>query len=339
MYTIAIDAMGGDHGPKVTVPAAAKILKQHADVQIILVGNEQQISRLVKRNHLPSERIEIVHASQTVEMDESPAVALRTKKDSAMRVAINLVKEGRAQACVSAGNTGALMATARFVLKTIPGVSRPAIVVDMPTLKKDKVVRLLDLGANVDCTPEQLVQFAIMGSTLVSAVEGEHNPKVALLNIGSEDIKGNEVVKQTSELLSNSKAVNYIGFVEGNHIFNGEADVIVCDGFVGNVLLKTSEGVVKVLTTLIKRAAKISFLHKLALLPAVWALRGTMSDIDPRNHNGTIFIGLNGIVVKSHGHAKAHAFANAIEVALKEVSQNIPELISGRVASLVEDMD
>mgnify|MGYP001353330735 CR=1 FL=1 len=303
---------------------------------VILVGNESILSRFVRRSKIDSDRVEIVHATQKVEIDESPAVALRTKKDSAMRVAVDLVKEGRAHGCVSAGNTGALMATARFVLKTIPGISRPAIVVDMPTLKPNKFVRLLDLGANVDCSAEQLSQFAIMGSALVSAADGIEEPKVALLNIGSEDIKGNEVVKQAAELLGNMPAINYIGFVEGNDIFAGNVDVIVCDGFVGNVMLKTSEGVVKFMKALIKRAAKKSFLHKLALLPAALALRATMSSVDPRNHNGTILIGLNGIVVKSHGNAKVPAFANAINVALNEVTENIPAIITNKVARQVE---
>jgi phosphate acyltransferase len=337
MYTIAIDAMGGDYGPKVVVPAVARALKQHPDLKVILVGKSELLNRYVKRLKIPLDRLEVVHASQTVEMDESPAVALRTKKDSAMRVAVDLVKEGRAHGCVSAGNTGALMATARFVLKTIPGISRPAIVVDMPTLQPDKFVRLLDLGANVDCTPEQMLQFAIMGSALVSAADGIESPKVALLNIGTEDMKGNELVQQTAELLANQDSVNYVGFAEGGDIFKGAVDVIVCDGFVGNVLLKTSEGVVKFMTSLIKRAAKKTFLHKLALLPAALALRSTMSTVDPRNHNGTIFIGLNGIVVKSHGNAKVPAFANAIEVALSEVSANIPDVISKQVAREVKE--
>lgn len=341
MYTIAIDAMGGDHGPRVTVPAALKVLRAQPDVSVILVGNESVIQPILRRHkyhQFAHGRCDIVHASQQVEMDESPAIALRTKKDSAMRVAINLVKEGRAQACVSAGNTGALMATARFVLKTIDGIDRPAIVVDMPTMTPGRSVRILDLGANVDCTAEQLLQFAIMGTTLVSAVTGRQNPPVALLNIGEEDIKGNETVKKAAELLSNTSQLNYAGYVEGDKIFSGDFDVIVCDGFVGNVMLKTSEGVVRFIKTLIERVSKKSWFHKLALLPAYFVLRKTLMSIDPRNLNGTIFLGLNGIVVKSHGKAKVHAFASAIDVAIKEVAKDVPSLISAHVAQTIEDL-
>src|SRR5258706_11231836 len=242
--TIAIDAMGGDHGPPVTVPAAVDFLRQQTDARVILVGIDTTIRAQIAKLSLPTERLSVHHATQIVEMHEPPAQALRGKKDSSMRVAINLVKDGSAQACVSAGNTGALMATARFVLKTLAGIDRPAIASQLPS--KNGETTVLDLGANVNCTPEQLLQFAVMGSALVTAVDGIERPTIGLLNIGAEAIKGNDVVKQTAELLKLS-ALNFVGNVEGNDIFKGTTDVVVCDGFVGNVMLKACEGFVTML--------------------------------------------------------------------------------------------
>jgi len=338
--TIAVDAMGGDYGPPVILPAALKVLARYSNLQLILVGDEavltKQLQHFQKKNPTDQTRIIIRHASQQVEMDESPAQALRSKKDSSMRVAINLVKEGVAQASVSAGNTGALMATARFVLKTIPGIDRPAIISTYPTINYKKNMRMLDVGANVDSTAEHLFQFAIMASVLASAVDSIVNPKVFLLNIGTEDIKGNEQVRKASQLLLQAKAINYAGFIEGNNIFKGEADIVVCDGFVGNVALKTTEGVAKLIGQLIKKAFYQNIFTRVAGLIAMPVLKILTKWIDPDRYNGACFIGLQGIVIKSHGGANEKAFANAIEEAILQVEKNIPERISAEVEQLLK---
>jgi glycerol-3-phosphate acyltransferase PlsX len=248
--TIAVDAMGSDHGPKVAVSAAQAVLEKFPELRLILVGQQEVLEPLLPKGELAS-RLEIQHASEVITMEESVAVALRTKRDSSMRVAIKLVKEGRAQACVSAGNTGALMATARFILKTLPGIDRPAIMAVLPT-RSGRPVRILDLGANVDSTAEQLYQFAVMGAIAVSAVTGDSKPRLAILNIGEEEIKGNEIVKKTAELVSQNSSINYIGYVEGDDVLKGDVDIVVCDGFVGNVLLKSCEGTSKLIAQLIK---------------------------------------------------------------------------------------
>lgn len=335
--TIALDAMGGDYGPSVVVPAAFQALTEHPDLNVILVGDENILQTLVKRqnNHL-KDRAQIQHASEVVGMDEPPAQALRFKKDSSMRVAINLVKEHIAEACVSAGNTGALMATAKFVLKTLPGIDRPAISALLPTLIPEKNVCVLDLGANVDSTAEQLFQFAAMGSVLAATVGSIKNPTVALLNIGEEDIKGNEQVKQTSKLLDAQKEINYMGYIEGDAIYKGIADVVVCDGFVGNVALKTSEGLAKLLAQYIKEAFTQNWLTKLSALAAMPVLKRVAKRLDPAHYNGASLLGLQGIVIKSHGGAKIPAFAHAIEVALIEVRNNVPERIHAEVALLLK---
>ncbi len=335
--TIAVDAMGGDHGPSVIVPAALRILKANPTLHLILVGDNEALQGVL-RSHpvIDTSRLTIQHASQQIAMHESPSQALRTKKDSSMRVAINLVKEGKAQACVSAGNTGALMATARFVLKTLPGIDRPAIISAFPTTILNKNMRMLDVGANVDSTVDNLFQFAVMGSVLVSAVDGIKNPKVCLLNIGHEDIKGNELVKQTAQLFSNSKMINYAGYIEGDDIYLGVADVIVCDGFVGNVALKASEGVAILIGKLIKEAFKRNIFTKLAGLISLPVLKSLVKRIDPDRYNGASFIGLRGIVIKSHGGAKVDAFAHAIEEAMVQVEKNIPQLISAEVEQLLK---
>ncbi|EKD70385.1 MAG: hypothetical protein ACD_46C00547G0001 [uncultured bacterium] len=278
----------------------------------------------------------IQHASQTVEMDELPSLALRTKKDSSMRVAVNLVKEGKAQACVSAGNTGALMATARFVLKTLPGIDRPAIISTMPTSNPNKNMRMLDLGANVDSSADILMQFAIMGSVLVSAIENIPSPKVYLLNIGEEEIKGNEQVKQTAQLLSATKLINYAGYIEGDAIYAGDADVVVCDGFVGNVALKTTEGVAILIGNLIKQSFMQNWLTKLAGLIAKPVLKKLVKRIDPSRYNGATLIGLQGVVIKSHGGASVNGFAHAIKEAIMNAEKNIPELIRHKVEEIVK---
>lgn len=334
MITIALDAMGGDHGVGVTVPAALQTLQDQPALKLILVGPRDIIAtELKQRRAAESERLVIRHASELVGMDEPPAQALRTKKDSSMRVAINLVQEGVAQAAVSAGNTGALMATARFVLKTLPGIDRPAIVTILPTTHDH--VHVLDLGANVDCTPEQLVQFAVMGSILVSAVEDKPRPRVGLLNIGEEDIKGNESVKKANELLRAS-ALNYAGFVEGDEIYTGDMDVIVCDGFVGNVMLKTSEGLAHMIAHFMRQEFRRNFLTRLSALVAMPVLRALRQRLDPRRYNGASLIGLNGIVIKSHGGADKLALEHAIMEALAEVKNNVPERIGRELAALAE---
>jgi glycerol-3-phosphate acyltransferase PlsX len=314
--TIAIDAMGGDHGAHVTIPAAVRYLKQHPTDTIVLVGMPDAIEaelRTVKMTIGP--RLRIQAASEVVGMDESPQLVLRSKKDSSMRVAINLVKNGEASACVSAGNTGALMATARYVLKMLPGIDRPAIASFLPTYKGQ--VCMLDLGANVDCNAENLLQFALMGTALVCAIEHKNNPTVGLLNIGSEDIKGNEIVKQASELLQQSD-LNFYGNIEGNDIFKGVTDIVVCDGFVGNVALKTTEGLAQMLGGFLREEFNRNMFTKLAGLLATPVLKAFKHRVDPRRYNGASLLGLKGIVLKSHGSADAFAFFCAIERAAEE---------------------
>ena len=319
--TVAIDCMGGDHGPHVTVPAALNFLKSNSNVDIVLVGLRDAIeAELEARGARSSPRMRVHQASEVVLMDESPALALRNKKDSSMRVAVDLVKNGEAQACVSAGNTGALMAVSRFVLKTLPGIDRPAIIAALPSTQGSTYV--LDLGANVDCGPEHLLQFAIMGATLVAAVEHKDRPSVGLLNIGEEDIKGNEVVKRAAELLRQS-GLNFIGNIEGDGIYRGEADVVVCDGFVGNVMLKASEGMVQMVRSYIREEFMRSVLARLAgviVMPALYAFRRRL---DPRRFNGATLLGLRGIVVKSHGSADVFGFERAIERATEEVRNEV----------------
>ena len=328
--TVAIDAMGGDYGPRVTIPAALAILKQDSELKVILVGLNDAIEAELRalKTKLNS-RLSIHHASELVSMDESPQSALKNKKDSSMRVAINLVKDGLADACVSAGNTGALMATSRFVLKTLPGIDRPAIAGVLPS--KSGMTHMLDLGANADCTPEHLLQFAIMGSVLVSCVRNKPKPTVGLLNIGSEDIKGNEVVKQTAELLKASN-LNFYGNVEGDDIYKGTTDLVVCDGFVGNVALKTSEGLANLMGGFLKEEFKKNPITKLMALISMPVLSAFRKRLDPRCYNGASFLGLRGIVVKSHGGADAFAFRHAIIKAVEEARSGVLERISEHLA-------
>lgn len=314
--TVAIDAMGGDHGPHVTVPAALKALEQDGEINIVLVGLTEAIeSELSAHKASVGPRLRIRHASEVVAMDEPPQSALKNKKDSSMRVAINLVKSGEANACISAGNTGALMATARFVLKTLPGIDRPAIAATLPS--KKGMTYMLDLGANADCTPEHLLQFAIMGAMLVSCVEHKERPSVGLLNIGSEDIKGNEVVKQAGELLRASH-LNFYGNIEGDDIYKGTTDLVVCDGFVGNVSLKTSEGLASMMAGFLMEEFKRSWTTRLMALAAMPVLKAFKRRLDPRCYNGASFLGLRGIVVKSHGGADSFSFLHAIHTAIDE---------------------
>ena len=327
--TIAIDAMGGDHGTHVTIPAAVRYLQQHPNDAIVLVGLPDAIEaelRTVKTSIGP--RLRIQAASEVVGMDESPQLVLRSKKDSSMRVAINLVKNGEASACVSAGNTGALMATARYVLKMLPGIDRPAIASFLPTYKGQ--VCMLDLGANVDCNAENLLQFALMGTALVYAIEHKKNPTVGLLNIGSEDIKGNEIVKQANELLQESD-LNFYGNIEGNDIFKGVTDVVVCDGFVGNVALKTTEGLAQMLGGFLREEFNRNIFTKLAGLIATPVIKAFKRRVDPRRYNGASLLGLKGIVLKSHGSADAFAFFCAIERAAEEARGGMLHHISEHI--------
>jgi len=329
--TISIDAMGGDHGTKVTIPASLDCLKNNPDLTLILVGDEAVLKPLLVQELVAySGRLSIQHASQCVEMDESPAKVLKNKKDSSMRVAINLVRDGVADACVSAGNTGALMATARFVLKMIPGIDRPAIISTLPSIHGH--THVLDLGANVDCTAEHLFQFAVMGNELVKAVEGIDSPRVGLLNIGEEDMKGNEQVKSAAKLLGLS-TLNYIGYVEGDSLNAGsvKVDLIVADGFVGNVALKSIEGAAKMIGFALKEAFSKNYLTKLAALLAYPVLKSFKKRIDPRLYNGASFLGLRGLVIKSHGGADVLAFKTAIQLAEVEVKQDVIRKISEQV--------
>jgi len=331
--TIALDAMSGDHGPGVVVPAALAALRAHRRLHVVLVGNQQVLeTELGRHPDAPAERLRIHHTSQVVGMDELPSSAMRSKKDSSMRVAIDLVKAGEAQACVSAGNTGALMATARFVLKTLPGIDRPAICTSIPSIEGHN--HILDLGANIDCTPEHLFQFAVMGSVLASAVDGLSNPRVGLLNIGEEEIKGNEVVKGAHKLLQDGN-LNYVGYIEGDGVFKGGSDVVVCDGFNGNVMLKTTEGVAKMISHFMKEAFTRNLFTRLAAVVALPVLKSLRRRIDPRRYNGASLLGLRGIVVKSHGGADALALANAIKIAYLEVEKSVPERISSRLESML----
>lgn len=317
MITLAVDAMGGDAGLAVTIPGALLFLRQQADVRLLIVGDEVQVRQALEAANAPMDRIQIVHAAQVVEMDEQPQSALKNKKDSSMRIAVNQVKEGLAQAAVSAGNTGALMATARFVLKTIQGIERPAIAKFIPS-QNGHMTLVLDLGANVDCTPEQLVQFAVIGSELVHALYPNAGaPRVGLLNVGTEDIKGTDTVKQVFKLLSGSK-LNFVGNVEGGSIFSGDVDVVVADGFVGNIVLKTIEGAVRFMGSAIKQEFQANLLTKLGALAAMPALKGFKNKLDPRKFNGAIFLGLRGVVIKSHGGTDAVGFSYALEEAFHE---------------------
>ena len=329
--TVAIDCMGGDHGPHVTVPAALTFLRAQPQVNIVLVGLEDAIRIELKAHKAEiGPRLRIRHASEVVTMDEPPALALRNKKDSSMRVAVDLVKTGEANACVSAGNTGALMATSRFVLKMLPGIDRPAIAGVLPTMRGRTYV--LDLGANVDCGPEHLVQFAIMGSALVAAVEHKAHPSVGLLNIGEEAIKGNEVVKQAADMLRAS-AINFAGNVEGDDIFKGKTDVVVCDGFVGNVALKTSEGLAQMLGVFLREEFKRNALTRAAAIFAMPVLNAFKRRVDHRRFNGASLLGLRGIVVKSHGSADIYSFGCAIERAVDQVRNGVLQGISQRIES------
>lgn len=324
--------MGGDHGPSVVVPAVLEFLQHDRDCAAILVGREEALQPFLARADAAlAGRWTVQPASEVVDMHDPVATALRLKKDSSLRVMANLVKEGRADGAVSAGNTGALMAVARFVLKTLPGIDRPAIAATLPTMRGHSYV--LDLGANVDCAPEHLLQFGIMGAMLAAALEHEERPSVGLLNIGEEDIKGNESVKRAGELLKDS-GLNFIGNVEGNDIYQGTADVIVCDGFVGNVALKTSEGLARMIGTFLREEFSRNPLTKLAGLFALPVLKAFQMRVDPRRYNGASLLGLQGVVVKSHGSADVFAYRHALAQAAEAARQKLPEKIAVRMAAV-----
>jgi len=322
--TIAVDAMGGDHGLPVTIPATIQFLSQASSVNCLLVGDESAIGRALESQKPAtaiSSRIELVHASEVVGMDEAIAVALRGKKDSSMRRSIECVRDARAQACVSAGNTGALMALSRMVLKTMEGIDRPAIAAQMPNVRGGATM-MLDLGANVDCTAEHLLQFAIMGAALSSALDQSRHPLIGLLNIGEEVIKGNDVVKQAGELLRSS-GLNFIGNVEGKDIFSGTVDVVVCDGFVGNVALKTSEGLASMLAQTLREEYGRGLVSRLAALVSLPVIQRIRRRMDHRRYNGASLVGLRGIVFKSHGSADELAFQTALARAAHAVERNL----------------
>lgn len=324
--TVAVDVMGGDFGPSVTVPATLQVLAEQPDLHLLLVGDEAQIVPLIAFDASVSRaRLDILHTTEFVTMSDKVSVALRNKKQSSMRLAINAVRDGQAQACVSAGNTGALMAIGRFVLKTHAGIDRPAIMTALPT--QNGHAHMLDLGANVDSEPHHLLQFAEMGALVARALDGHERPRVGLLNIGEEEIKGNDLIKATHELLRAS-SLNYIGYVEGDGIFHGDADVVVCDGFVGNIALKSSEGVAKMLASMIKREINRNALTKVLGLLAYPIWKGLKREMDPGRYNGASLVGLTGIVVKSHGSAQVDSFAQALRVAIKEVKMDIPSVLA-----------
>jgi glycerol-3-phosphate acyltransferase PlsX len=316
--------MSGDRGAEVVVRAANAALGEHPGLELILVGDEPALRDLVTRIVGAEPRLSIVHASQVVAMAESPVDALRKKKDSSMRVALDLVKSGAAAACVSAGNTGALMATAKYVLKMLPGIDRPAIITELPAI--GGTLHMLDLGANTSCSAEHLFQFALMGSIVTADITGVASPKIALLNIGAEDTKGHDTIKEAAALL-NASSLNYIGFIEGSELFSGKADVVVADGFTGNVALKTMEGTAGLVAHYLRRAFTRNWLAKLQALLASPVLRKLAVEMDARNYNGATLVGLDGIVIKSHGSADAYAFQHAIDTAVIEVQNQVPQQI------------
>ncbi|HCP54230.1 MAG TPA: phosphate acyltransferase PlsX [Pseudomonas sp.] len=330
---IAIDAMGGDFGPHCIVPASLSCLAENSSLHLVLVGQSSLLEQLVaKHSGVDHSRLKIVDAPEMVAMDERPAQALRGKPRSSMRLALEQVRDGNAQACVSAGNTGALMALARQVLKTLPGIDRPAMVTALPT--QGAPCLLLDLGANVDCPAAQLYQFAIMGAVAAESL-GTKQPRVALLNVGTEEIKGNQQVKLAAQLLQEAGSVNYTGFIEGDGLYRGEADVVVCDGFVGNIVLKSSEGLAKMIALRIEAIFKRHWAGRLVGLVALPLLARVKNELAPAQYNGASLLGLQGIVVKSHGSAGRAGFKSAIRRALKEIEEDLPQRLSGKLEDLL----
>ncbi len=331
---IAIDAMGGDFGPHCIVPACIASLAEFPLLQLVLVGQSSLLEELISRHPgVDRSRLRVEHAAEVIGMDERPTSALRGKPDSSMRIALDMVRCGHAQACVSAGNTGALVALSLYLLKPLPGIDRPAMITAIPT--QNGSCFLLDLGANVDCSAEQLYQFAMMGVVAAEA-QGIARPRVALLNIGTESIKGNQQVKLASSLLQKARGLNYIGFVEGDGVYRGDADVVVCDGFVGNILLKSSEGLVSMISGRIEALFADGVLSRLAGLVALPLLKRLRDSLEPARHNGASLLGLQGIVVKSHGAASQEGFQSAIRRAVLQVQENLPQRLHGRLSDLLE---
>ena len=331
--SVAIDAMSGDHGLDVTVAAAISTIAEYNDLHLLLVGDSKLIEEKLSVLDIDSrQRLDCVHSTQIVEMHESPTLALRTKKDSSMRVAVNLIRDNRAQACVSAGNTGALTAISRYILRTLAGIDRPAIITALPTIKGHTY--MLDLGANVDCKAEHLFQFSVMGAVLASAVDGLERPRIGLLNIGEETIKGNDQIKEADRQLRAGK-LNYIGYVEANRIYDDVADVVVTDGFVGNVALKTAEGTAFFISHALKQAFKRNLMTKFSALLAQPTLKLITETIDARSYNGASLLGLQGVVIKSHGSADQWAFGKAIEVARVEAIKQVPQMIDKQLEEML----
>lgn len=330
---IALDAMGGDHGPHVVVPAAINSLKRYPNLKVIFVGLESAINAHLKMNHGHkfSSRYEIVHTDEWVEMDEQPALALRQKKNSSMRLAINAIKDGKAHACVSAGNTGALMAMSRYVLKMYDNIDRPAITTLMPSYGMR--TRMLDIGANVDIGPEQLLQFARMGTVLVRAVERKERPLVGILNIGAEEIKGNALVKKASQLLREADDINFYGSVEGDDISKGVVDLVVCEGFVGNVAIKVTEECATLFSKYLKDEFNKNIFTRLIRKFANPIIERADKKISPANYNGASLLGLRGIVIKSHGGADIYAYSCAIDEAINEIEYDVPRHLEENMAS------
>jgi phosphate acyltransferase len=333
VQVIAIDAMGGDFGPRSIVQACIACLSATPSLHLTLVGQPSILESLIAgHSAVDRSRLSIAPASEVIAMNERPSHALRSKPDSSMRVALELLRDGKVQACVSSGNTGALMALSRHVLKTLPGIDRPAMVAAVPT--QAGYCQLLDLGANVDCTASQLFQFAVMGSVAAQAL-GVPRPRVALLNVGTEDVKGNQQVKEAAVLLQAAPGLHYIGFVEGDGVYRGEADVVVCDGFVGNIMLKSSEGLATMISSRLEAVFRRNLFSRCVGMLALPLMRRLQADLAPARHNGASFLGLQGIVVKSHGSAGAQGFQSAIERALIEIHEDLPKRLYGRLEGLL----
>ncbi|MEH6616411.1 MAG: phosphate acyltransferase PlsX [Porticoccus sp.] len=328
---LAIDTMGGDFGPRITVPSTLNILRQSPHMHVVLLGDAQQIQDEIDRvDHVDTDRLRIQHCTQSVSMNEKPSSAIRHQRDSSMWQALQLVADGQAQACVSAGNTGALMAMSLFQLRTLPGISRPAICTKVPT--GSGYTYLLDLGANLECSAQQLYQFGLMASLVASTIEDNPSPTVGLLNIGVEEIKGRQEILDAAELFKADHDIQYIGFVEGDSLFQGAADIVVCDGFSGNVALKTGEGVAKMIQGSLKQALSENFFATLGALLARPALKRLQQQMDPAQYNGASLLGLRGVVVKSHGGATETGFACAVSVAAHEALRDLPSLIESRLS-------
>ncbi len=332
---IAIDVMGADCGPEAIIPPALRCAADYPRLELLFVGQAEMLEQTLSASDYDKTRVQVIHSEQVVEMDEKPAAALRHKKNSSMYAALNLVNDGKADACVSSGNTGALMAIARHLLKTLPGIDRPAIIKAMPTAGGR--CYLLDLGANINCHAGNLIQFAAMGSLMCEALTGKKHPRVGLLNIGEEESKGGAEVKLAAELLKSNPKINYVGYIEGDGIYQGLADVVVCDGWVGNIALKTSEGLARFISQLIKEAFEATIMSRTAGLIAWPILEKLHEDLNPQLYNGASLLGLNGVVVKSHGHANDEGFYHAVVEAIGMVNQSVPAIIGEKIGEIMQD--